>query len=75
MSTLDVKTAMIFAFDGISMLEYPYEGAKVIGFLDMYEKIYVYNKVGDWCFVGRRGHMGYVPASSIVEVVEGGNVL
>lgn len=64
------RTAMIFEFNGTPLRENPYEGARVVGFLDMYARVTIYDKIGKYYFVSYHGMFGYIPVTSVVIQVE-----
>lgn len=66
------RAALIFEFNGTPLKEYPYEGARVVGFLDMYSRVMVYDKVDKYYFVSYHGMFGYIPVTSVVMQVEEG---
>lgn len=66
------KKGMIFEFNGTPLRENPYEGSRAIGFLDMYARVTIYDKVGKYYFVAYHGTFGYIPVTSVIIEVEEG---
>lgn len=64
-----MKRAMAFELNGVPVRSEPDEDSKVIGFLDLFDKVWVYGEVNGWYYVGRRLTIGYVPVKSVIEVI------
>ena len=66
------KKGMIFEFNGTPLKEHPYEGSRAVGFLDMYARVTIYDKIGKYYFVAYHGTFGYIPVTSVIIEVEEG---
>lgn len=66
------KKAMIFEFDGTPVYNYPDRNSEIIGWLDMYTKIYIYNEDKDFYYTSCNFNFGYIPKGSVVMIAEEG---
>lgn len=64
------KRAMIFDFEGTPVYKYPDRNSELIGWLDMYTKIYIYNEYKDFYYTSCNFKFGYIPKSSVIMMAE-----
>lgn len=64
------EKAMIFEFDGTPVYKHPDRKSEIIGWLDMYTKIYIYNEAGDFYYTSCNLKFGYIPKSCVVKIAE-----
>lgn len=66
------KRAMIFEFDGTPIYKYPDKKSEIIGWFDMYTKIYIYNEDNGFYYTSHNLNFGYIPKGSVVMIAEEG---
>lgn len=66
------KKAMIFDFDGTPVYKYPDKNSEIVGWLDMYTKIYIYKEDKDFYYISCNLNFGYISKGSVVMIAEEG---
>lgn len=64
------KKAMIFEFNGTPVYKHPNKKSEIVGWLDMYTKIYIYNEDKDFYYTSCNFNFGYIPKGSVVMIAE-----
>lgn len=62
------KRAMVFEFEGTPVYKYPDRNSEIVGWLDMYAKIYIYNEFKDFYFTSCNLNFGYIPKSCVIMI-------
>lgn len=64
------KKAMIFEFNGTPVYKHPNKKSEIIGWFDMYTRIYIYNEDKDFYYTSCNFNFGYIPKGSVVMIAE-----